>query len=122
MSTATLSNVPATQLTFAWDMPKAECDAVIVADRGPKTETRKAESRLPREQAARSVARFRSIDDSAAMAVGESSLADAMEGDRIGRPFRVGSVMFRLLKSYGITDEEIAEGIAQYTAKQNSRR
>ena len=45
-----------------------------------------------------------------------------MDGDRIGRPFRVGSVMFRLLKSYGITDEEIAEGIAQYTAKQSAKQ
>ncbi len=46
-----------------------------------------------------------------------NSVSEAMDGDRIGRPFRVGAVMFRLLKSYGITDQEIADGIAQYQAK-----
>ncbi len=36
---------------------------------------------------------------------------------RIGKPVRLGSVMIKLLKSYGITDEEIAEGMAAYAAK-----
>lgn len=48
------------------------------------------------------------------------SLQEALNGDRIGKPFRVGAVMFRLLKRYGISDEEIAEGIASYTAKRNA--
>jgi hypothetical protein len=50
------------------------------------------------------------------------SLQEALGEDRIGKPFRVGAVMFRLLKRYGITDEEIAEGIAAYTAKRNAAR
>ena len=36
---------------------------------------------------------------------------------RIGTPVRLGVVMLKLLKSYGITDEEIAEGMAAYAAK-----
>ena len=36
---------------------------------------------------------------------------------RLGMPVRLGAVMLKLLKSYGITDEEIAEGIAAYAAK-----
>ena len=36
---------------------------------------------------------------------------------RLGIPARLGAVMLKLLKSYGITDEEISEGIAAYAAK-----
>ena len=38
-------------------------------------------------------------------------------GTRLGIPVRLGAVMLKLLKSYGITDEEIAEGVASYAAK-----
>jgi hypothetical protein len=114
MSTATLSEVPATQLTFPWAMPKADCEPVIVADRSLPTESPRHSPRPAQEAAAQSVARYRSSSD--------STLAEALDGDRIGRPFRVGSVMFRLLKSYGISDEEIADGIAQYAAKKHSAR
>lgn len=34
-----------------------------------------------------------------------------------GGEIRIGSVMIRLLKSYGITDAEIAEGVANYARK-----
>ena len=36
---------------------------------------------------------------------------------RIGKPVRLGAVMIKLLKSYGITDDEIAEGMAAYAAQ-----
>ena len=36
---------------------------------------------------------------------------------RLGKPVRLGAVMVKLLKSYGITDEEIAEGMAAYAAQ-----
>jgi hypothetical protein len=52
-----------------------------------------------------------------AAAVEATSVQEALVGDRLGQPFRIGAVMFRLLKSYGITDEEIAEGIAAYAAR-----
>ena len=36
---------------------------------------------------------------------------------RLASPVRLGTMMIQLLKSYGITDEEIAEGLAAYAAK-----
>lgn len=36
---------------------------------------------------------------------------------RIGAPVRLGAIMIKLLKSYGITDAEIAEGMATYAAQ-----
>ncbi len=39
-------------------------------------------------------------------------------GKRLGMPVRLGAVMLKLLKSYGITDEEIAAGVAAYAAKE----
>ena len=131
MSTATLSNAPATQLTFPWAMPRAEraaddaaaticeaslCARTIVADRSPPIE------RPATPQPGAAAAEKQAVGQVSAAAVGETSLAEVMVGDRIGKTFRVGSVMFRLLKSYGITDEEIAEGIAQYTAKRSAFR
>ena len=82
-------------------MPKAECEPLIVADRSVQSDRRPAVDDAPR-------------------GFEESSLKDALVGDRIGKPFRIGAVMFRLLKSYGISDEEIADGIAQYSAKRTA--
>lgn len=36
---------------------------------------------------------------------------------RIAEPVRIGATMVQLLKSYGITDEEIAAGVAAYAAR-----
>ncbi len=36
---------------------------------------------------------------------------------RLAKPVRLGAVMFQLLRSYGVTDEEIAQGLAAYAAK-----
>ena len=41
----------------------------------------------------------------------------AASGTRLGMPVRLGAVMLKLLKSYGITEEEIAEGVAAYASK-----
>ena len=43
--------------------------------------------------------------------------ASRATGTRLGMPVRLGAVMLKLLKSYGITDKEIAEGVAAYAAK-----
>lgn len=37
--------------------------------------------------------------------------------ERLERPVRMGSVMIKLLKRYGITDQEISEGLESYAAK-----
>ncbi len=36
---------------------------------------------------------------------------------RLAKPVRMGAVMIQLLKRYGITDREIAEGVANYARK-----
>ena len=41
---------------------------------------------------------------------------------RSAEPVRLGAVMIKLLKSYGITDAEIAEGMAAYAAKSGLAR
>lgn len=40
---------------------------------------------------------------------------------RIAAPVRIGGVMIKLLKRYGITDEEIAAGVARYANKHAGR-
>ena len=45
-----------------------------------------------------------------------SHLSFSKDG-RIERPVKIGSVMIRLLKRYGITDEEIAAGLQSYAEK-----
>ncbi|HBE67870.1 MAG TPA: hypothetical protein DDW52_06950 [Planctomycetaceae bacterium] len=39
---------------------------------------------------------------------------------RIEEPVLIGATMVELLKSYGITDEEIAAGVAAYAARTRS--
>lgn len=39
---------------------------------------------------------------------------------RVAQPVRMGAVMIKLLKRYGITDAEIAEGVANYARKYQS--
>ncbi len=50
------------------------------------------------------------------VATQHSATQDARDSQRIGKPVRLGAVMIKLLKSYGISDEEIAEGLAAYAA------
>jgi hypothetical protein len=38
----------------------------------------------------------------------------------LGQPVRIGTVMLKLLKSYGITDEEIQAGLADFASRQSS--
>ena len=117
MTTATLSGVPATQLTFPW--LQGEEDGAIVAESMVSPSAVVEITNLPPQAAAIGTAPVESRVTSSAAAVEEvaPSLTAALQGDRIGRPFKMGSVMFRLLKSYGITDEEIAAGVAAYNAR-----
>ncbi len=112
MSTATLTGAPVTQLTFPWGASRGRSDHCSGSQRCSERGCRNYQC------AAGSIG-HRSQPVVAQPVVEEvaSSLTEALEGDRIGRPFKMGSVMFRLLKSYGITDEEIAAGVAAYNAR-----
>lgn len=112
MTTATLSAVtPATQLTFPWVHADEEATAVVESKVRPRVAVEI--TNVPPQ--ASLVAATPMAEDVA------PSLTAALQGDRIGRPFKMGSVMFRLLKSYGITDEEIAAGVAAYNARKVGR-
>lgn len=41
---------------------------------------------------------------------------------KLAMPVRLGAVMIQLLKSYGITDDEIAQGLAAFAAKSGLSR
>lgn len=56
----------------------------------------------------------RPADASSAMRVPRPSLVQATRSGRLGKPVRLGSVMLELLRSYGISEEEIAEGLQRY--------
>lgn len=112
MTTATLSAAPATQLTFPW--VGAEDEATIVAESKVSPSSTVEITNVPPQ--ASLIGSTPVVEDVA------SSLTAALQGDRIGRPFKIGSVMFRLLKSYGITDEEIAAGAAAYNARKAAGR
>ncbi len=40
----------------------------------------------------------------------------------IAKPVKMGAFMIKLLKRYGITDEEIADGVANYARKHHVQR
>jgi hypothetical protein len=110
MTTASMTPVSgalATQLTFAWD--QAEEPATIGAESLVQPSRSVEITDVPPRAAL--LASKPVVEDVA------PSLTAALNGDRIGRPFKMGSVMFRLLKSYGITDEEIAAGVAAYNSR-----
>ena len=48
---------------------------------------------------------------------GENNYLSFTNEGRIEKVVRMGSVMIKLLKRYGITDQEIAEGVAAYARK-----
>ena len=47
----------------------------------------------------------------------QSACLNFTRSARIAKPVRMGAVMIKLLKRYGITDQEIAEGVANYARK-----
>ena len=93
MSSATIeSPVAATgQLFFVWDEP---------AEATPPAAATPAAAPLAAAPAAVAAERLRLTPQG-----------------RIAEPVRIGAVMIKLLKRYGISDAEIAEGVASYARK-----
>jgi hypothetical protein len=129
MSNATIeSPVAASQLFFTW----FEQSAVGVAPtKKPKSKALAPASAAPKAPVSASVpVAASSPAPSAAVSAAASTAASAVVKDpapqnhlsftsdgRIAHPVRIGSVMIKLLKRYGITDAEIAEGVANYARK-----
>lgn len=49
--------------------------------------------------------------------VRSAPIAAESDRSRVGQPVRIGTMMIKLLKRYGITDAEIAEGLEVYAQK-----
>ena len=111
MSQAIISSPgAASQLSFAWDTTSS----VESANRSRQQfivepTTKRCEQQTPS---------FEREGMPSAIAPVVDAASDRLEfrQARIGKPVRIGSVMFLLLKKYGISDEEIAEGIAKFAA------
>lgn len=130
MSNATFeSPVAASQLFFAWS-EQAEVGVAPPAPVRKKSAPRLAPAAAPAPTASPQTPAAPAVvltppttapTESAAQQVQRSSnpaghLTFTSDG-RIAQPVRIGSVMIKLLKRYGITDAEIAEGVASYARK-----
>ncbi len=121
MSNATIeSPVAASQLFFAWS-EQAEVGVAPPAPARKKSVPRPNPVANPVEPAAAPKQPTVSPEDAASLPVERTAnraghLTFTSDG-RIAKPVRIGSVMIKLLKRYGITDAEIAEGVANYARK-----
>ncbi len=119
MSQATIeSPVASSQLFFAW----SEQAAVGIAP--PKRPTKKSaprplvEGKTPvAPPVPPAVAPAEKTTQAAQRCTTPAGHLSFTGSGRIERPVRMGAVMIKLLKRYGITDAEIAEGVANYARK-----
>lgn len=125
MSCATIeSPVASSQLFFAWS-DQAEVGIAPPVARRPSV----AKPTKPAEQTAKQPTA--TADEPARQATPSQNIAaDPSEpisrtatclsitrNARVAQPVRMGAIMIKLLKRYGITDQEIAEGVANYARK-----
>lgn len=127
MSTAVIeAPVPsASQLCFAWaDQPADAIAADGAADQTAARARRRRSRATPRlapttthlVRQAESEPDSTRVERSTVAALPQLPVAPlAVRG---GGEVRIGSVMIKLLKRYGITDQEIADGLASYAQKQ----
>lgn len=112
MSFAVLDSTPAsTQLRFLWDEPE-----LVATNTSSCTASREAAEHSSSSNNAKGHhgTNIRQLAPKRPECINRST--------RIGKEVRLGSVMIRLLKSYGITDDEILEGVASYARKQQLSR
>jgi hypothetical protein len=127
MSTAVLEAPvqSASQLCFAWadqpaDVTAAQAAAAETAERARRRRARATPQAAPKTnhlvRKAESQPDCSSVECSTVTALPQVPAAPlAVRG---GGEVRIGSVMIKLLKRYGITDQEIADGLASYAQKQ----
>lgn len=121
MSCATIeSPVAASQLFFAWS-EQAEVGVAPAIARRPSV-AKATKQAKPSAAAANESTQQSGPSQNAATGPSETLARTAnclsfTRETRIAQPVRMGSVMIKLLKRYGITDQEIAEGVANYARK-----
>ncbi len=121
MSNATFeSPVAASQLFFAWS-EQAEVGVAPPAPVRKKSAPRLTPAVVPTPSIPSPADSAARPTESAAIACDRTSSPEGLlsftADGRIAKPVRMGSVMIKLLKRYGITDAEIAEGVANYARK-----
>ncbi len=98
-----------TQMTFVWDV--AETISPVVGHRIADAHRPASEARNESSYSTPCIA-----DNASIFCVEAGTGNGRLEfiNHRIGKPVRMGGVMFKLLKRYGISDQEIAEGLTAY--------
>ncbi len=122
MSCATIeSPVASSQLFFAWSEQAEVGVAPPVARRPSVAKPTKQAAKQPAAVATESAQESKPSQN---VATGPSethsrtaNCLSFTRDARIAQPVRMGALMIKLLKRYGITDQEIAEGVANYARK-----
>ena len=122
MSCATIeSPVASSQLFFAWSEQAEVGLAPPVARRPSLAKSNKQAAIRPTDTGNRSAQEAKTSQNVAAepseTLSRTASCLSFTRDTRIARPVRMGALMIKLLKRYGITDQEIAEGVANYARK-----
>lgn len=120
MSCATIeSPIASSQLFFAWS-EQAEVGVAPPAARRPSASkpTKQAAAAIEPTQVPKP-SQNAAVDPSGSLSRQASCLSFTRDA-RFAQPVRMGAVMIKLLKRYGITDQEIAEGVANYARKHQS--
>ncbi len=105
------------QMTFGWDQPESQPIPKTVVL--PPAST-KVIPNANAQAAGRNSNTGNTFETSNWTNRNQTAIAGNHEGrlefinHRIGKPVRIGGVMFKLLKRYGITDDEIAQGLFDY--------
>ncbi len=131
-NTCLASPVASSQLFFAWSeqaevgmAPAVKSAPVVMTSSAVKTTSGATPARAPQatlDKVSPAASRFApratiQQRSSETRHKGENNCLSFTNEGRIEKVVRMGSVMIKLLKRYGITDQEIAEGVAAYARK-----
>lgn len=121
MSSATIeSPVASSQLFFAWSEQAEVSVAPPRARRQPAVKPAMQPAVKPQDAPAVEPTQPPQTSQSAAAhsrCTPQPGCLSFTRDARLAKPVRMGALMIKLLKRYGITDQEIAEGVANYARK-----
>lgn len=102
------SDLPGSQLYFPW----TGADEVAV----PVATKVAADAEVP-SAGMQDISQLDRAGQFKSQAVLTQPMSTQPDRSRLGQPVRMGTMMIKLLKRYGITDAEIAEGLESYARK-----
>ena len=113
----------ATQLVFDFEAKDREVRELETEEFEPAAEASSSKVwRQPERMPADSTLARRGLAEKAKLRGLGQQQPEQVQAGRVGSDVRIGTVMLQLLKSYGITDEEIAAGLESYAKKNCSRK